>query len=243
MVFAVEYAQEYVHLKQCQERIQTIREQKELAEDALTQAERAVEQTEAAHAQREQELRTAMEGEADARAKVSEAQQQLTLIDERTNANQRALQRLDSEQNESSNQQRSTEDELLTVQQRLEQLLFEVEQAQKNVVAAREQSANSANLVQLARQELQHHREVHNSTKQTVAEHSSSLEKLRVQHDGLGRRIRDLQNQLQQAQERKAHVERSMQTEADALPGLDADLSTAEQKLQAAEEQQQPPTL
>lgn len=239
LVFAVEYAQEYVHLKACQERIQTIREQKEAAEDLLTKAEIAVEQSEAAHAQREQDLRTAMEREADVRTQVSEAQQQLTLVNERINANQRALQRLDSEQNESSNQQRSTEDELVSVQQRLEQLFLEVEQAQKNVVAAREQSTQSANLVQLARQELQQKREQHNSARQTVAEHSSSLEKLRVQYDGLGRRLRDLQHQLQQAHERKEQVERNMQQEQDALPTLDADLATAEQKLQAAEEQQQ----
>nr|MBP6510886.1 AAA family ATPase [Candidatus Kapabacteria bacterium] len=112
ILFAFEYAEEFIALTQLLERITGIRQKREAAEAALTSAEQQVIVAEKTHEQMEQELRTAITFENDVRTALSEVQQRISLVDERKASAQRALERLDREQNESQSQQSSTSQEL-----------------------------------------------------------------------------------------------------------------------------------
>lgn len=239
LLFAFEYLDEYMALKQFEARITDIRKRREEAEAMLQSGEAAVVTTEAEHQAREVELRTALEAEGNVRSALGEVQQQVSLLEERRAATQRALDRLEREQNESQSQQLSTSEELRSVRERLEAIRVEVEAAQQDAGGQKQRVHEMNEGMHAARQEASSRREALNQARQVLAEERNQADRFRIQAEGLQRRLRDNESQQTVAAERLRQVEEQSIREREDLPALDAQLAEAEQRQHSEEERQQ----
>jgi chromosome segregation protein len=239
LLFAVEYAQEYVALKQLEAVIADVRARKDAAEQAVTTGETAERTAESAHEEHDRALRAALESESNARASLSERQQHVSVTDERISSVRRALERLEREHEESAEQLTSTDEQLRSARSRIDVVRAELEQAQS--VLQEKQTAHAAVLasVQSARTDLQTHRETLAGARQGLNDQRSLADRYRVQGEGVQRRIHDAQARLVQMEERLSQVHAQIATESAALPALETTLHDAEERLHVAEQRQQ----
>lgn len=235
LLFAFEYAEEYIALTQLQAQVTEVRVKREAAEGAVSAADVAVGAAERDHEAREHQLRAALDAESTARAALSEAQQQISLVEERSNAAKRALERIEREQNESHGQQRTTEEELASVRSRLEIVRVETENAKNEAEQKRllvlEASARLQDVKTTATQQrdgLQHAR-------QALNEEKNNSDRFRVQSEAIRRRLADNAIQHNAVQERVQQVETQLAKEQQDMPSLDATLAEAETRLHAGE--------
>lgn len=238
LLFAFEYAEEFVALTQLEDHIRGIRERRESAEAALSTAEREVVTIEQQQQTDEQRLRDAYAGENDVRAALSDAQQQLSVIGERIISNQRALERLDREHVESQSQQSTTAEELDLVRERIQVGAREQEQATAALATFRESVQQAQEHVQQHRDALAQQRDVLTGSRQLLSERRNHLDRYRIQADGQQRRLAEIEAQQTQLAERLRQVEEQIERERTDLPSLDEQLARAEQTLHAAEERQ-----
>jgi chromosome segregation protein len=151
LLFAFEYAEEYALLVQLQSVVQGIRERREQGENGILQREQAVADAEAQHVQTDAELRTAMAFETDVRTALAEIQQAISVVTERKASAQRALERLDRENDESQNQQSSTSEELKSVRERIIVLQQEHATVTDDIANHRDRLQQAQNVVDAAR--------------------------------------------------------------------------------------------
>ena len=238
MLFAFEYAEEYVILKQLEARITEIRQRRELAEASVTTSEAEVVSAERGQQEKEAELRIALDAETDVRTAVSEVQQQISVLDERTAATRRALERIDREANESQGQRSTMDEELARVRERLVAVVEELSQAQTEAEAKRQRVTEASERLAAARSETAQRRESLQVARQSLNDQRAQVDRLRVQAEGLQRRLNDTEGLQLQAAERLRAVEEQIASEAADLPALDAALAEAESRLHEAEERE-----
>ncbi|MFN5377195.1 MAG: chromosome segregation protein SMC [Ignavibacteria bacterium] len=238
LLFAFEYAEEYALLVQLQSVVQGIRERREQGENGILQREQAVADAEAQHVQTDAELRTAMAFETDVRTALAEIQQAISVVTERKASAQRALERLDRENDESQNQQSSTSEELKSVRERIIVLQQEHATVTDDIANHRDRLQQAQNVVDAARIEATSHREALAAAKQQLNERTNLADRSRVQVDALNRRGRDVEQQQQQAQERMRQVEEQIAREGADLPNIEQQLADAENRLHTAEQRQ-----
>lgn len=238
LLITFDYAEEWIALTQLQLQITEIRQRKEEAEAEMSRREEAVSASERAHAEAEHVHRSAQERETSLRATVSEHQQRVSVLEERIASTVRTLERLDREQNEST-------EERLTTGEALERVRTRLSAAQTEMVAAGEQVEHHTNTVAqhqshvaTARTTLHTEREGLAQIRQTVSEQRSQADRLRVQIQAVGRRLTELEQQQQQLTERHAQVSEHLERETAELPALDAALQGAETTLHDAESRQ-----
>lgn len=238
LLFGFDYLEEYVALKQFEAQIAEVRTRREAAEAEMARRETALTSAEAEQASTDTALRSALETESNLRAAVGESQQLVSLLDERANAMQRALERLEREQNESEQQQSTTSEQLRTVGERLASLRTEAEEARADVEAKRGTVDEATVAMNAARQEATARREALNTARQMLSEQRNAADRFRIQSEGLQRRLRDNEQQQRAAEERLRHVSEQRAKEEQEVPAIDEQLQHAEQNLHAAEERQ-----
>ncbi len=238
LLFAFEYAEEYALLLQLQSIVQGIRERREQSETTITEREKAVADAEVQHQQADADLRTAMSFETDVRTALAEIQQSISLVVERKSSTQRALDRLDRENNESQNQQSSTSEELKNVRERLVALHDEHAVATQELADHRRTVEEAQSAVNTVRSEMGSRREALAAARQQLNERSNLADRSRVQMDALNRRRRDVEQQQHQAQDRMRQVEEQIAREGADLPNIEQQLTDAEQRLHSAEQRQ-----
>ena len=238
ILFAFEYAEEWTALKQLETAIADVRQRKEAAEATMTQREEAVTASETAHDAAEEELRAAQQAENEIRHSLSEERQKVSVLDERIVSTKRTLERLEREHTESTEQQSTTVETLRTVRDRLSGLRTELVSASETVEQRKSTVEASSEAVRVARTGLQERRDAVNTTRQTLADHRSQIDRLRVQGEGLTRRLADVESQVNRLAERRQQVEEQIARESEDVPQLDAALHDAEAALHAAEERQ-----
>jgi len=238
ILFSFDYLEEYIALKQYEAQIIQVRTRRETAEAELLRREEAHAAAEVDQSAKDAELRTALDAESNVRASLGEAQQHVSLLDERANAIQRALERLDREHSESEQLQSNTSQQLQTVGERLESLRNETAAARTDVEERRSTVDQATQAMISARQETNARREALNTSRQMLAEQRNAADRFRIQNEGLQRRLRDNELQQQQAEERLRQVSDQLATEQEQIPVLDAQLQAAEQALHSGEERQ-----
>ncbi len=238
LLFAFEYAEEYVALSQLLARITEIRLRRETAEAQLQAAETAVQTTEAAHTEQEAGLRQAITRENDVRAALSEIQQNISLTEERAVGAKRALDRLDREQNESDTQRTNTSEELRLVRERIESLSSEHQSAMAELEMKQEHVRAAQEAVQRVREGLNDQRESLNAARQILNEQKNQADRFRIQGEAHQRRLADNEHQQKQIADRLQQNDEQVAREAAELPSLDQQLSDAEQRLHTAEARQ-----
>ncbi len=238
LLFSFEYLEEYIALKQFEAQIIEVRTRREAAEAELARREEAHAAAEIEQTAKDAELRGALDAESNLRASLGEAQQHVSLLDERANAIQRALERLEREHTESEQLQSTTSQQLQTVGERLEALRTETTAARADVEEKRVTVDQATQAMIAARQETNARREALNTARQLLAEQRNAADRFRIQSDGLQRRLRDNEAQQLQAEERLRHVTEQLAKEQAEIPALDAQLQAAEQALHSGEERQ-----
>jgi len=239
VLFAFEYAEEWAALKQLESLIAEVRMRKEAAEASMTASEESVTTSETAHEAAEEELRRAQQAENEVRQTLSEERQKVSVLEERINATQRTLERLDREHSESTEQRTTTEETLRSVRDRLATLRTELVTASERVEERKKTVETSSETVRVARTALNERREAVNAARQTLSDHRSQLDRLRVQGEGLTRRLADVEIQVTRLTERRQQVEEQIARESEDVPQLDSALQEAEAALHAAEARQQ----
>ena len=238
ILFAFEYADEYVRLKQLELLVAEIRQRKEAAEQQFVDAENTVRTQEQEHEESERMLRSAMDKEAETRTSVDQVKQQSSLLEERLLSNQRATERLSQEQSESATQQLSTADELRSVRERLNSVR---EQLQQNVEESsrRKQANEEANAAfQQIRSQLSSQRDTLSTAQQTLAQQRTTADRYRIQAEAQQRRIIDTETQLSTLSDRMISVEQQVIAESAGMEPLNVALQNAESALHAAEARQ-----
>lgn len=238
ILFAFEYAEEFVALKQLEAMIAEVRQRKEAAEALLAEHELAVDAAEKAHEQAEAELRTALDVESETRSTLSDFRQQASVLEERLNSVERTSERLEREHNESSQQQVSTEEELRIVRERLHVMRDELVQANATLDDRRSIVADAQASLQSARDLLTERRDEVTTLRQHVNEQRSQADRVRIQGEALTRRLTENERQLAQLLERQDQVERQITSESADLPQLETALHEAEANLHNAEARQ-----
>ncbi len=238
LLFSFEYLEEYIALKQFEAQIIEVRTRREAAEAELLRREGAHAAAETEQTSKDAELRTALDAESNLRASLGDAQQHVSLLDERANAIQRALERLEREHTESEQLQSTTSQQLHTVGERLDALRNETSTARTDVEEKRATVDQATQAMIAARQETNARREALNTSRQLLAEQRNTADRFRIQSDGLQRRLRDNEAQQQQAEERLRHVSDQLAKEQEEIPALDAQLQAAEASLHSGEERQ-----
>ena len=238
MLFAFEYAEEYVALSQLLELITGVRKRREERESSLTAAELQIVTAEQTHEKMEQELRAAITFENDVRASLSEVQQAISLVDERSASAQRALERLDREQNESQTQQTSTAEELRLVRERISEsrvaLEAETTEFEKQRALVEESQTSFAKM----RQEMHELRDGLTEARQNLNEQQNQADRFRIQGEGQQRRLAENTAQQRQTTDRLQQVEEQISRESADLPSMDQQLAESEQRLHTAEARQ-----
>ncbi len=239
VLFAFEYAEEWTALKQLEARIADVRMRKEAAEADMAARETAVTTAESAHGEAEQQLRVAQEAENGVRSTLSEERQRVSVVQERITAATRTLERLEREHSESTEHQVSTEGTLRSVRERLEQLRQELVSAHDTVERFRTTLQASEEAVREARGVVADRRTAVAAARQVLNDHRSQADRLRVQGEGLVRRLADVDAQQHRLTERRAEVTAQIDRESLDMPSLDATLQQAESALHDAEARQQ----
>lgn len=238
ILFAFEYADEYMALKQLEAMIAEVRQRKEAAEQLLAEQETSVEAAEKAHEQAEMELRTALDVESETRTTLSDFRQQASVLEERLSSVERTIERLDREHSESSQQQVSTEEELRIVRERLHLMRDELVQANATLDERRDIVTGAQAALQSARDLLTERRDEVTTLRQHVNEQRSQADRVRIQGEALTRRLSENERQLAQLLERADQVERQITSESADLPQLETALQEAEANLHNAEARQ-----
>lgn len=239
LLFAFEYAEEYVALTQLLERITGIRLRRQAAEGAYATAEQTVVVTEEKHQRTEQDLRAALTGENNVRTTLSDVQQCISLVNERKGSAERALERLDREQNESHSQQSSTSEELRTVCERIVTMRQEEEGARTSLETKRSIVDEAQASLLSCRQVLNAQRDSVNAARQTLNEQRGHADRFRIQGEAQQRRRAENDSQQRAADDKLQQVEDQIVRESSDLPALDVQLEEAEQRLHMAEARQQ----
>lgn len=238
VLFALEYAEEYVLLKQWEANVAATRAQREADEAALIEREASVSTLEQAQIEREQDLRNALDVEADVRAATADMQQQVSLVEERAASTQRALDRLEAEHHESTTRRSTMDEELKHLQQRLERVQVDLGTSMAHAEAQRARVAEANGALEQARREAASRREALTQARQALADEKGQAERLRVQVEALQRRLRENEHQQVQAEDRRRQVTEQIDREVAELPALDVALAEAEQRQHAAEDRE-----
>lgn len=238
LLFAFEYAEEYAMLMHLTSVVAGIRERREQAERDLSGLESQVLEAEANMQQADADLRAAMSFENDVRTALAELQQTISVLAERKNSAQRAMERIDREHDESQNQQSSTSEELKSVRERLSQAQQEHALVMQHVDDHKTNVQESQRLVDAARNEMSSHRDALIAARQLLNDNTNRADRFRVQIEAAGRRRRDIDQQMTQAHDRMRQVEEQIAREGADLPNIEQQLQDAEQRLHAAEKRQ-----
>ena len=143
LLFAFEYADEFIRLKQWEASVAEARAAREAAEKTLNDGEANVAACEKTQGETEQLLRAALDAEAAVRSAASDVQQQVSLIDERIASSQRALDRLNVEHTESVSRRSTMEEELALLQARLDRVGADITSARENADAQKQRVAEA----------------------------------------------------------------------------------------------------
>ncbi|MDZ4746140.1 MAG: chromosome segregation protein SMC, partial [bacterium] len=235
LLFAFEYAEEYIALTQLQTQVNSVRVRREAAEGAVSAADLAVSAAEREHEQLEQKLRTALDNESTVRASLSEAQQQISLVEERAASANRALERIEREHTESHGQQRTTEEELVAVRTRLETIRTETEKAKHEAESKRLLVLDATGQLQNVKSDAAQKRESLQHARQILNDEKGNTDRYRVQSEAIKRRLADSAVQNTHIEERLRTVDAQLAQESQDMPALDAALQDAEQRLHAGE--------
>jgi chromosome segregation protein len=238
LLFAFEYADEFIRLKQWEATVAEARASREAAEKTLNDGEANVAACEKTQGETEQLLRAALDAEAAVRSAASDVQQQVSLIDERIASSQRALDRLNVEHTESVSRRSTMEEELALLQARLDRVGADMSRSRENAEAQKQRVTEATTVLDAARGSMADRREALVHARQSLAEERAQAERLRAQIEALQRRLRENSQQQIQAEDRRRQVDEQLTREIAELPALDAALTEAEQRQQAAEERE-----
>ena len=238
VLFAFEYAEEWAALKQFEDQVRTIREQKQDAEKAVEAAELGVAMSEASHESAERIHRQKQDEETAVRSALSDAKQQASVLDERLNSANRTIERLEKEHSESSEQQLTTAEQLRNVRDRLTTVKQELVAASEVVDQRKMVVDGSLTEVNNLRNDLHSQRATVASVRQQATERRSTADRLRVQGEAVVRRLSDNAMQQDRLKQRLVEVDGQVSTESSAMPALDESLAAAETALHNAEERQ-----
>jgi len=238
LLFAFEYADEYLQLMKMTERVADIRQRREAQEQSLTQAEGRSQQAEVDHQRTETELRQALGHENDVRSSLAELQQTISVLGERIHATGRALERLDREQDESQSQQSSMSEELQSLRRRAEEIDGQIASTTADYDRQSQATAKALEILEAARTDVSALREEVAAARAGLSERLSSADRLRIQIESVHRRRTDLEHRLRQSHERLVEVEEQIAREGADLPQIDAQLAEAESRLHSAEQRQ-----
>ena len=238
LLFAFEYADEFIRLKQWEASVAEARAAREAAEKTLNDGEANVAACEKTQGETEQLLRAALDAEAAVRSAASDVQQQVSLIDERIASSQRALDRLNVEHTESVSRRSTMEEELALLQARLDRVGADMTSARENADVQKQRVAEATTVLDAARGSMADRREALVHARQALAEERAQAERLRAQIEALQRRLRENSQQQIQAEDRRRQVDEQLTREIAELPALDSALTEAEQRQQAAEERE-----
>ena len=238
ILFAFEYAEEYLLLTQLTARVAEIRQRRQEQEAELGSLEARTQAAEAEHQQTEVDLRTALGHENDVRASLADVQQSISVVHERIHATERALERLDREQDESQSQQSSMSEELISVRQRMASTTELIAETAAAHEAQKTATSNALAVLESARADVAARRDELAAARTTLAERVSIADRCRIQIESLHRRRTDIEHRQRQAHARLNEVEQQIAREGADLPQIDAQLADAEGRLHAAEQRQ-----
>lgn len=238
ILFAFEYAEEYLLLTQLSARVADVRQRRQQYEEELVALESRAQTAEAEHQQTETDLRAALGHENDVRASLADVQQSISVLHERIHATERALERLDREQDESQTQQSTMSEELGNLRERMISV-----DAQMTETAAAHESQGSLTrqalaVLESARQDVAARRDELAAARTTLTERVSVADRCRIQIEALHRRRTDIEHRQRQAHERLNEVEQQIAREGADLPQIDQQLTEAESRLHTAEQRQ-----
>jgi chromosome segregation protein len=238
LLFAFEYAEEYLFLTQMTERVAEIRQRREAQEQSLTSTEQSSHEAETQHQQTESDLRQAMTHENDVRSSLAELQQSISVTGERIHATQRALERLDREQDESQNQQSTMSEELQSLRERATVIDAQIRETTAQYEQEKVRTAEALSVLESARADVAQQREALASARAAVSEKLSIADRYRIQIESINRRRMDLEHRQRQSRERLLEVEEQIAREGADLPQIDVQLGEAEARLHTAEQRQ-----
>jgi len=238
LLFAFEYAEEFIMLKQWELSVAQARAAREAADAGLAEREASVITCEQQQQAVEQDLRAALDAESTIRAQASDIQQQVSVIEERIASSQRALDRLNAEHSESATRRSTMEEELAMLHDRLERVDADIVRARDHAELQKSKATQAAAALATAREAIAGRRDALSQARQAFSEERAKLERLRTQIEGVQRRMRDNQQQQTLADDRQRQVDEQIEREIAELPSLDAALADAEQRQQAAEERE-----
>lgn len=238
LLFAFEYAEEYLFLTQMTERVAEIRQRREAQEQSLTSTEQSSHEAETQHQQTESDLRQAMTHENDVRSSLAELQQSISVTGERIHASQRALERLDREQDESQNQQSTMSEELQSLRERATVIDAQIRETTTQYEQEKVRTAEALSVLESARADVAQQREALASARAAVSEKLSIADRYRIQIESINRRRMDLEHRQRQSRERLLEVEEQIAREGADLPQIDVQLGEAEARLHTAEQRQ-----
>lgn len=238
ILFAFEYAEEYLLLTQLSARVADVRQRRQQYEEELVALEARAQTAEAEHQQAETDLRAALGQENDVRASLSDVQQSISVLHERIHATERALERLDREQDESQTQQSSMSEELGNLRERM----LSIDSQMTQTAAAHESQGSVTRqalaVLESARQDVAARRDELAAARTTLSERVSVADRCRIQIEALHRRRTDIEHRQRQAHERLNEVEQQIAREGADLPQIDQQLTEAESRLHTAEQRQ-----
>lgn len=235
MLFAIEYAEEFLRIKAFEAVVAETRIRRELAEKGLATLDQNVLEVEQRHLASESKLREAVLNEGQVKDALAELNQQKSIVEERIISADRSIARLSQEQTDSVNQRSSTEAELRNVQERINVLSSETSQALSDLEEKKRVVADAQEAVSMARGAVQTHREAMNATKQKLSEFRVTSDRLRINIESVGRRINENSMQMDSLGSRIAEITSQIENEQHYLPELEENLAKAESDLHTAE--------
>ncbi|MBU3700086.1 MAG: hypothetical protein FGM33_08780, partial [Candidatus Kapabacteria bacterium] len=238
ILFAFEYAEEYLLLTQLTARVAEIRKRRQEQEAELGSLETRSQAAEAEHQQTELDLRAALGKENDVRASLADVQQSISVLHERIHATERALERLDREQDESQTQQSTMSEELVSLRQRMAAAEQQIAQTAASHEAQKSVTSDALAVLESVRMDVASRRDELAAARTTLAERVSVADRCRIQIESLHRRRTDIEHRQRQAHERLREVEQQIAREGADLPQIDAQLADAESRLHSAEQRQ-----
>lgn len=238
LAFAFEYAEEFVLLKQIEEKVADTRLRREAAEALLMEGELTEQAKESEYEQAEHDVRTALEAEGRERSSLESTRQLIALLDERIVANQRTHERLDREHRESATQQSSTSGELQRVRDRLVDVKGQLESLVRDTAQKHEAFAEASTRLRSAKEMLDEKRNALSAAQYSLVQSKTQADRYHIQIDSLQRRVLDNEVQQEQIGEKILEIERRIgtaRTELDerdvVLQQTEADLHNAESRL------------
>jgi chromosome segregation protein len=238
ILFAFEYAEEYLLLMQLSARVADVRHRRQQHEEELVALESRAQSAESEHQQTESDLRAALGHENDVRGSLADVQQSISVLHERIHATERALERLDREQDESQTQQSSMSEELGNLRERVIRVDGQITETSAAHDSQGGITRQSHAVLESVRQEVTARRDELAAARATLSERVSVADRCRIQIEALHRRRTDIEHRQRQAHERLNEVEQQIAREGADLPQIDQQLSEAESRLHTAEQRQ-----